>query len=233
MATDDDFLDRAAHKLSYLAGHDLFRDFSPEQLHSFHDTIHMSSYPAGHVFYRPGETGEIIFLMKEGSARLYRISPDGRKFVFAVIPCRSVFGEMACMGQDMYDCFAEAAEDSVICTMNRSDVLRLIHLHPVFAIRLLEAVGQRMVQAERQLEDLAFKGLLPRLATFLMDSARDGEIHGLSHQEIAERMGVYRETATYALNQLRSRGMIELGRRRIRVVDPVSLAAASKPALSS
>jgi CRP/FNR family cyclic AMP-dependent transcriptional regulator len=76
-----------------------------------------------------------------------------------------------------------------------------------------------MVHAERQLEDLAFRGLIPRLATFLLEHARDAELAGLSHQDIAERLGVYRETATYALSELRRAGLIEIGRRRIRVLD--------------
>lgn len=42
-------------------------------------TIHTATCRAGHVFYRPGETGEAMFLLKEGAAQLYRLSPDGRK----------------------------------------------------------------------------------------------------------------------------------------------------------
>jgi CRP/FNR family cyclic AMP-dependent transcriptional regulator len=206
-------------KLQYLQAIELFGDFDREQLEGFHDTIEMRTCRAGHVFFRPGQTGEVIFMLKEGAAQLYRLSPDGRKFVFVSVPAGSVFGEMSCIGQGMYDCFAEATEDSVICTMSRSDVTRLIHRHPAFAIRLLETVGRRVVQAERQLEDLAFHGLIPRLATFLLEHAREGELHGLSHQDIAERLGVYRETATYALNELRGAGLIEIGRRHISLVD--------------
>lgn len=210
-------------KMSHIQGNQLFCDFKPEQLETFHDSIHMRRCRAGHIFYRPGETGEVIFLLKEGSAQLYRLAPDGRKFVFASIPPKSVFGEMSCVGQGMYDCFAEATEDSLICTMSRSDVMRLINEHPQFAIRLLEAIGNRVVHAERQLEDLAFKGLIPRLAAFLLDEARADVVDGLSHQDIAERLGVYRETATYALNELKSAGTIQIGRRHIRLVDRASL----------
>lgn len=211
--------DAHALKLRHLQGHQLFCDFQQDELESFHDTIHMGTCRAGHVFYRPGQTGEVMFLLKEGSAQLYRLSPDGRKFVFARIPPRSVFGEMACVGQGMYDCFAEATEDSVLCTMSRSDVLKLIRQHPAFAVRLLEIVGRRVVQAERQLEDLAFKGLVPRLAQFLLTEATDAELRGLTHQDIAERLGVYRETATYGLNELRSSGAIQIGRKHIHILD--------------
>jgi CRP/FNR family transcriptional regulator, cyclic AMP receptor protein len=215
-------------KLTYLKGTELFQDFKREQLETFHHTIQMATYRAGHVFYRPGEIGEVMFLLKEGAAQLYRLSPDGRKFVFAEIPASSIFGEMACIGQAMHECFAEATADSVICTLSRSDVQRLILAYPQFALRLIETIGKRMVQAERQLEALAFKTVVPRLADWLRRESEGGLLEGLSHQDIGERLGVHRETATYALNELKAAGLIELGRRRIRVIDADGLARTAR-----
>jgi len=222
-----DDADDSGLKLMYLKGTELFQDFAPEQLESFHHTIRMTSCLTGHVFYRPGQTGEAMFLLKAGAAQLYRLSPDGRKFVFADVPAGSMFGEMTCIGQAMYDCFAEATADSVICTLSRADVQRMILAYPRFAVRLIEALGQRMVEAERQLEDFAFKSVVPRLAALLRREAREGCVTGLSHQDIGERLGVYRETATYALNELKAAGIIEIGRRRIRILDDVRLSAAA------
>lgn len=214
----------AAAKLTYLKANELFRDLTPAQLEPFHDTIRMASCRAGHVFYRPGETGEVMFLLKEGAAQLYRMSADGRKLVFARVPPSSMFGEMACVGQAMYDCFAEAVEDSLVCTLSRDDVKRLILQYPQFALRLLEAVAGRMVEAERQLEALAFKPVVPRLAELLRREAREGQVEGLSHQDLGDRLGVYRETVTGALKELKGAGVIEIGRRRIRVLDDTRLA---------
>ena len=85
-----------------------------------------------------------------------------------------------------------------------------------------------MVEAERQLEALAFKTVVPRLADFLQRESRDGLLEGFSHQDIGERLGVHRETATYALNELKAAGIIDIGRRRIHVVDRERLARAAR-----
>ena len=213
-----------SRKLRYLKGTELFRDFTPAQLEPFHHTIRMETCRAGHVFYRPGETGETMFLLKEGRAQLYRLAADGRKFVFADLPPSSIFGEMTCIGQAMYECFAEATADSVICTLTHDDVQRLIVAYPQFALRLIETIGRRLMEAERQLEELAFKPVVPRLAAFIHREARGGILDGLSHQEMGERLGVHRETVTYALNELKAAGIIEIGRRRIRLLDGSRLA---------
>ncbi len=66
--------------------------------------------------------------------------------------------------------------------------------------------GRRMVKAEQQLEEVAFKGLIPRPAALLLREADGEEVKGLSHQDIAEQLGVYCETVTSALNELQARG---------------------------
>jgi CRP-like cAMP-binding protein len=42
---------------------------------------------------------------------------------------------------------------------------------------------------------------------------------GLTHQDLAETIGTYRETATQVLNDMKSQGLIEIGRKRIRILD--------------
>lgn len=206
-------------KIGYLSMMDLFRDLSKEEMQEIDRATRMQTCARGRVFYTPGDTGEVLFLLKKGAVQIYRMSAEGRKLIIAQLPQYSFFGEMSCIGQGMYDTFAEATEDSLICTMSRSDVERLLLSKPKVALRILEAVGKRVVDAERQLEEIAFKGLIPRLAALLLRESENDEITGLSHQDIAERLGVYRETVTSVLNELKTAGMIDIGRKRITITN--------------
>ena len=51
------------------------------------------------------------------------------------------------------------------------------------------------------------------------------DITGLTHQDLAESVGTYRETATQVLNDLKAAGYIEIGRKRITILDPTGLEA--------
>ena len=97
---------------------DLFRDFTPEEMREVERVTHLRHFPRGQVLYTPGETGEALFLLREGAVQIYRMSPEGRKLVIAHLFPHSFFGEMTCIGQGMYDTFAEVTEDSTIVTMN-------------------------------------------------------------------------------------------------------------------
>jgi CRP/FNR family cyclic AMP-dependent transcriptional regulator len=207
------------NKIGYLSMMELFRDLSPAEMHEIDRATRMQTCTAGRVFYSPNDTGEVLFLLKKGAVQIYRMSSEGRKLVIAHLPPHSFFGEMSCIGQGMYDTFAEATEESLICTMSRNDVENLLLSKPKIALRILEAVGRRVVEAESQLEELAFKGLIPRLASLLLREVEDNVITGLSHQDIAERLGVYRETVTSALNELKTAGLIEIGRKRIMIAN--------------
>lgn len=206
-------------KIGYLSAMELFHDFTPDEMQEIDRATRMQTCAAGRVFYMPGETGEVLFILKKGAVQIYRMSPEGRKLVIAKLPAYSFFGEMSCIGQGMYDTYAEATEESLICTMSRHDVERLLLAKPKVALRILEAVGQRVVDAERQLEEIAFKGLIPRLASLLLREAKGNEVNGLSHQDIAERLGVYRETVTSALNELKTADLIDIGRKKITIVN--------------
>ncbi len=202
---------------------DLFRDFTPEEMQEVERMTVMQNFPKGRMLYTPGETGEALFLLRKGAVQIYRMSPEGRKLVIAHLLPYSFFGEMSCIGQGMYDTFAEATEDSLVITMNCANLERLLMSKPQVALRILEAFGKRVIEAEQQLEDIAFKGLVARVASLLLREAEDGEVKGFSHRDIAERLGVYRETATNALNELKTAGIITIGRKRISITDRESL----------
>lgn len=206
-------------KLGHLSAMDLFRDLKAEEIEEIDRAMIQHSCSKGRVLYTPGETGEVLYILRTGSVQIYQMSPEGLKLVIAVLGPDAFFGEMGCIGQGMYDTFAEAVEDSVIYALSRRDVERLLLAKPKVAIRILEAVGRRVVEAERQLEELAFRGLIPRLASLLLKEADGDLVAGMTHRDIAERLGVYRESATTALGELKGSGMIDIGRRRVTITD--------------
>ncbi|MGD9892778.1 MAG: Crp/Fnr family transcriptional regulator, partial [Dehalococcoidia bacterium] len=185
----------------------------------------MTTCQRGRVFYTPGETGEVLFVLKQGRVNVYRVTADGRKLITETIGPGTIFGEMSLIGQGMRGSFAEAATDCTLCVMSRADLEYILATHPQVALRLVETLAARLESAEERLETLAFKGVPARLAeTLLRLAGPDGaEIAGVTHQDLAELIGAYRETTTKILNEFRARGLIDLHRLRIRILDPNSL----------
>jgi len=215
-------------KLNYLADVDLFRDLTERDVADLDRVTTITSMPRGRVFYQPDDISEVLFLIRQGRVQLYRISPEGKKLVIATLGSGAVFGEMALLGQQMHNTFAEALEDCQIVVMSRTDLERLILAKPIVGLRMLEITGRRLSEAEERLDDMAFKGIPARLASLLLRLAADrgvDVITGLTHQDLAETIGTYRETATQVLNDMKAEGLIQIGRKRIDILDPARLQA--------
>jgi CRP-like cAMP-binding protein len=210
------------HKVRHLSLIDILRDLEQPVLQWLADHTTMITARRGQLIYTPGETREGLFLLKAGSVRLYRLTVDGRKLILSTLGPHTVFGDMPLAGQQMYGAYAEAVSDCTICVLGRADLEKLIETRPLVAIRLLEIVGQRLVDAEAVIEDFAFKGVPARLATILVRlSGREGadEVRGYSHQDLAEMIGSYRETVTATLDDFKRRGFVSVGRRHIQILD--------------
>lgn len=212
-----------SEKIGYLRSNELFRDLNEKEMEELDRVTSMTTCARGRIFYTPGETGEVLFLLKRGRVQIYRLSVDGKKLVIATLAPGTLFGEMALIGQGMYNTFAEAVEPCTLCAMSRRDVEWLVAKFPKVGIRLLEIMGRRLTEAETRLESLAFKSIPSRLASLLLQLAQNNCVEGRTHQDFAEMIGTYRETVTQTLNDFKAQGLIEISRKQIEIRDEARL----------
>jgi len=224
-------------KLWCLAEVDIFQDLSPSEMDAIAARAPMQTVAAGTVFYSPEQRTEVLFILKQGRVRIFRLSPAGKAFTIAIITPGTIFGEMALLGQRMHDSFAEALEACVICLMSRVDVQQMLLGDPRIAARIAETLGNRLIELEQRLSDVVFKTVPQRIASALLTLGRAEqgrqrwpfgrqacEVY-LTHEQLAELVGTSRETTTKVLGELRDQGLIELRRGIIAVRDLVALIA--------
>jgi len=213
-------------KVFFLSESELFRGLTQLDLDEVERSTTMSTCTRGRVFYTPGETGEVLFILKRGQVNLYRMTTEGKRLITATLEAGAIFGEMSLIGQGMLDSYAEAADDCVLCVMSRVDVERLLSHHPSVSLRLLELVAKRLADAEERIADVVYKSVPARIATTLLRlSTEANRPVRLSQQDIADMVGTYRETATRILNEMRADGLVELRRMQIEVLDRAGLEA--------
>jgi CRP/FNR family transcriptional regulator, cyclic AMP receptor protein len=212
-------------KVAYLRKAEIFCDLSPEDLHDVARIATMTTCPRGKIFYSPNEPGEFMFILKKGEVQLYRMSDEGRKLVIATLGPGTIFGEMALTGLGMYDAYAEIMEEALICILNRGDVEKLLTLKPKVAVRLLDVMARRLRQTEERLEEALFHDVPSRLAALLVRLRAESGCDPIemTHEELAEHLGVYRETVTAALNSLRRENLISVGRKQVHILDIAAL----------
>jgi CRP/FNR family transcriptional regulator, cyclic AMP receptor protein len=212
-------------KRAYLLTIDIFRDLPPEIMAMLDAQTRLITSPKGRVLYAQEERAEALFLLKRGRVQLYRLTPHGKRLDLATLEPGTFFGEMPLLGESLRHAYAESIEESVLCVMSRTDVERLIVEQPRVALRMMEALAQRLALAEARLEEMAYRGVAARIAAVLLrlEHERGGVTVAITHQELGDMVGALRETVTKTLDEFQDQALVELGRGKITLRDPNGL----------
>jgi CRP/FNR family transcriptional regulator, cyclic AMP receptor protein len=210
-----------------LSAIDLFKELPASCLRALESDSEVRDFPRDHVFFRPGERGQVLFFLEKGRVQTFRTSGE-KKLIIAELKPPAVFGEMGCLGQCMYHCSAQTIEPSRIRTVSRTQLDALLQEFPSVTRRLLDMVSDRFVRVLLDLDATSFRHLIPRMAGLLLERAEGDSVRGITHKEIAEHLRVYRESATAALGELRKAGIIVIERKRVRIIDRGRLERAAR-----
>ena len=204
---------------------DIFCDLEPEAMAAFEQQTEIRTCRKGQILYSQEDRAEVLFLLKRGRVQLYRLTPSGKRLELAVIEPGTFFGEMPFLGESLRHTFAEAAEDSLICVMSRSDIEGLMRKRSEVALRMIEVLGRRLALCEARLEEMAYRSVPARIAAVLMrlSQGHNGEIISITHQELGDMIGALRESVTKVLDEFQREGLVELGRGRVILRDVTGL----------
>ncbi len=208
----------------YLGQVNLFRVLTEDELADLERLVQMQTAPKGSLIMDPTRPAKVVYFIKKGRVRLYKLGSDGRPFVVAFLGPGNLFGETEAFSTGTADLYAQAVDDALLCAMTRPQLEALMRRKPELAIRLVETLTSRLREAEARLRELAHERVERRLLHLLVRLAepfgrRQGEFLclqvGLTHEELASMIGSTRETVTATLSDLARRGIIRTGRRVI------------------
>jgi len=206
---------------------EVFKGLPPNFLREIEERGKVHDFEKGHVFFKAGQNGQGLFLLEKGAVQTFRTS-GVKKLIIADLTAPAIFGEMGCVGRCLYHCQAQAMESSRVRILSRLDLNELLEEHPIVTRRLLDLVSERFVSVLMDLDATSFHQLIPRLAGLLLERADGDLVRNLTHKELAQHLHVYRESATSALGELKKAGIIEVGRKQIRILNHARLKRAAR-----
>ena len=192
---------------------------------AFSKVINVEQVKRGAVVATADDLTRRMYVLTSGRVNMVCTNNEGRRLVIASLEPGAVFGEGALDNGGDPRVFVEAADQSVVWVIPSSEARNLTIQYPILGWGLLQTYGRRLMQVENSLEDVAYKKLPERLASLLLELSdyEDGLIHGVSHQALADHLGTYRETVSAILRDFKRQELVELGYRRINVLDSDTL----------
>ena len=186
----------------------------------------------GEAIFHKDDPGESLFIVEKGSVRIFLVSPQGSDLTLAVLAAGDFFGDMALLDGRPRSASATALQQTETVVLDREDFTSVIASRPQSAMAVLAAVVERLREANEMAGDLAFLDVGGRLAKKLLELA---EAHGveradgillelpLTQEELANMVGVTRESVNRHLAMFRRLGMIGGEGRRFVVRDAEAL----------
>ena len=188
------------------------------------------------VMVSPEEHEERLLLLLEGRAQVCEDSDCGQELTVSVVEGGTLVGATG-FAPHPWGLRVEALEPSVFCGVRRRAFEELVARNPVLGTRVASMLGQRLIQTEGRLADLACKEVPERLASQILRLLQSEGIvtregykipTPYTHRQLGTMIGAKREAVTRAFGKLRWTGGVELRNRRIFVTDPDALERAAQ-----
>ncbi|MGH0052389.1 MAG: Crp/Fnr family transcriptional regulator [Sphaerochaetaceae bacterium] len=207
----------------------LFSSLHREAIHTLTSEMEHRRYKKGEVIVHEGEKASAFTVIREGSAKAYRITPDGREQILYIFPVNDYFGARFLFTEEQVPYTVEALEPTTVCILSKTNFANLLAEHSQVAIEIIEAMANRMSRLESAMQSMGGRNADMRIASFLLEFRESyGRFNGpfleislpLSREGLANYLGIARETLSRKLTQFEEEGIIEsVGNRVIRVLD--------------
>ena len=170
---------------------------------------------AGTVLNTPGTPGSLHLVLR-GRLHAYRLTANGHQLLLEIVEVGGVDGILPVAGQPGH--FTEALLDSVVLSLSRERLQRLVEAEPLIGESLLLLAAAKLEAREERMESMVSRGV-PALARLLLALGRTvGHRNGsevaleprLTHQMLADMLGVRRETVSMQLPELTRRGGVQV-----------------------
>ncbi len=178
---------------------------------------------AGKVLYVPNAAAKSLFFVHRGQIRTYRIEAETSGRLLEILGPDDWCGEAALARQQHYGEQAVAVVASVVTEVPADKLLVVMSQQPKVAAEMVKQLAGKLSAARADAAGLVFDDcnsrLLKTLVRFSHSAAAtphpDGVVLRITHQQLAQAVGVARETVSLALTQLRIQNLLRTGRNQL------------------
>ncbi len=220
-------------KLTTLVGIPLFASLNETEIQALAQRAVERRFAPEEMLFWEGEPCAGIFLIVQGSVKIFKTSPGGREMMLALDTAPCTVAELPLFDGGPYPASVRAVEPVVALFVNKAEFQQVCRQYPEVALKVLAVVGRRLRHLVGVVEAMTFGSVTQRLARLLLDrskqAASDEFELPLTHQELASRLGTVREVVSRNLARFRAEGLLRIEGRQVLILDRPGLERESEP----
>lgn len=216
-----------APKLAALSEIGLFAALSESELQGLAQRAVEKKFAPDEILFWEGEPCLGIFLIIQGSVKIFRTSPSGREVMLSIETAPATVAELPLFDGGTYPASVRIVEPVTALFINKNDFQQFCRQNPDVALKVLAVVGRRLRQLVGLVESMTFGSVTQRLARMLLDASKAARSDTFdlpaTHQELASRLGTVREVVSRNLGRFRTQGLISIQDRQVQIVNRAGL----------
>ena len=206
-------------KMDALRGNQYFDDVSDEILKDIATHTRLGEFQRGDVLFWEGDPCEGLFILQQGSAKIFRLSPQGRQYIVRILQEGDTFAEVPAFDEGTSPVNVEALETCRTWIIDKNKLHTLVMEHPAFAQKVLVNFGRMLRGMVRMVSEMAFYQVTHRLARLIEAELPQDKSAAWTQEQLAARLGTVREVVARSIKELERSGAIKIEDRRIQIAD--------------
>ncbi|MBI4762695.1 MAG: Crp/Fnr family transcriptional regulator [Chloroflexota bacterium] len=177
--------------------------------------------PAGHDIFVDGDRVDGIALLLSGVVRVYKIGETGREITLYRFGLGQscILSANAILSQKSFPAIATVEEDAEAVIIPAEIFRTWVNQYDLWREFVFDLLSERLATVLAVVDEVVFKRMDRRVASFLLNQAQVQNPMRITHQEIAAELGSSREVISRILEDFSKAGLIESGRGTIEVLD--------------
>ena len=141
--TNDQTLSDEAQSLARVS---LFRRLESEELERLAEKVEQVTYPAGETIFNENDKGDALYVVDDGSVRIWVLDEDAEPVTLAELKPGDFFGELAVLDRGPRSSNATAITDITLHRLSSDHFQEFLLQHPEASIDVICEIGARMRQ---------------------------------------------------------------------------------------
>ncbi len=206
-------------RMGAVRGNQYFNDLNDALLKDVAEQTQLREYQRGDVLLWEDDACDGLFIMEQGSAKIFRLSPQGRQYIVRILQEGDTFAEVPAFDEGTSPVNVEALEPCQVWVIDKNKLHELVMKHPAFAQRVLVNFGTMLRGMVRMVSEMAFYQVTHRLARLIDTELLQDKSSNWTQEQLAARLGTVREVVARSLKELERSGAIKMEDRRIQIMD--------------
>lgn len=185
----------------------------------------LKQYAKNEIVFQSDEPCDAFEIVADGLVRVSRYSALGKRLTYLLAGPGEPINLVGPFTGAPREYVAEAAQDTILISINREAFTRFAFAHPQLIINIINTLGYAVDSSNSRILDMLDKKVVGRLKRVLYTLLKKyGPVLNFTSVEIAELAGTTTESALRVLGDLRQDGIIEKRRGQIEILKPEALA---------